>query len=314
MTAFFYSFLLLAAIAAAGLRNPWLEPFAHFGPHLLLGLCIGTLWQLRRKRFFRASIALPLITLHLVQLLPFLTTTELPPCAGKANPSFRVLLHNVHANNRRYLDLIAQIEQLKPEIIVLCEANLHLLDRMAHLENRYPHRIQAGRWTHSDLRDASGTVIWSKLPFADTRVESIDPAFIHALKVHFVWQGQTISLLALHPPSPVNSRQIRMRNLALQAVPALIEAHSPCLVVGDLNQTLWPPALRELESRTGLQSVFRSHGLRSTWPAFAYPFGIAIDHVFHSPELQCHGVQTLPGCGSDHRMLLCTFSLFQPQP
>lgn len=47
----------------------------------------------------------------------------------------------------------------------------------------------------------------------------------------------------------------------------------------------------------------------TTWPSSTYPFGIAIDHMFYRGVLSHRAVNSLPGRGSDHRMLVAEFSI-----
>jgi vancomycin resistance protein VanJ len=71
----------------------------------------------------------------------------------------------------------------------------------------------------------------------------------------------------------------------------------PVIIAGDLNATLWSPSLTPL-MRSRWQWPEGS-GITYTWPTFAPPFAIQIDHIL-TKGAKAGRYKVLPSIGSDH--------------
>jgi len=292
---------LLSLLCAAGNHLSLLEFFSH-GQLTITALSeIAFLFSFRFRFRLLSSLLGLLLLYHLFTVAPVLPLHSPEP--KESSSRFRVLLFNMNANNTAYPCIIDRIESLQPDLLVVCEANEHLTHRMDHLHDRYSHRLEAGRWPGSTLLGASGTILWSRFPMETAKVHTLDTAKIQILEAIVKIEDNPVQVFAMHSHSPVNFSQTRRRNASLNEVSTLLNPDLPTLVIGDLNNTLWSASIRRFARENHLTSAFQSTGIEATWPAFLSPFGIAIDHLFHSSEIHCLAVKTHPGCGSDHRML-----------
>lgn len=309
-------------IAATGalshhLTHPVLEAFAHLQPWVLTATLAFALIAVLRQHAV-LSIALTLMgAYHLSFTHAQLGFDSLSPSPRQveAQPNLRALQFNINADNPHYDAVAEAIGAAEADIIVICEANVHVLGRLEHLHEQYPHRIEAARWPRQSILGVSGTVLWSRFPFIDSQIHELAKGNIQICRATIDFHGTAIGIYAAHLLAPRNATQIDQRDLGMQELGQLI-AQDPVpntLLIGDLNHSIWTPPTRHLLRVTGMRSVLNGRMFLSTWPSATYPFGIAIDHMLFRGTLHDRAVNSLPGHGSDHRMLVAEFSI-DPAP
>ena len=282
--------------------------FAEAQPHTCVLYLITGLAAIRRPATrLSGSLWLGIALAHLVMLGPFLLPKQKE---GNSSPTgatgITVMVYNQHANNTRFDLSVPMISEALPDILIICEANNHLLDRLTHLHPHYPTRLEAGRWTRSTLFQSSGTILWSRFPASDSAIIPLENSPVQVLRAYLDIGHDSLEVVAAHPPSPRSFKGWRQQqNVLLDLADHLTGIH-PTILAGDLNTTVHSAAFRKLEQSTRLRSTSRQQGLRSTWPAFLFPVGLGIDHVLTSPDILCSKLQTIPSAGSDHRPIVAT--------
>ncbi|HSG77998.1 MAG TPA: endonuclease/exonuclease/phosphatase family protein, partial [Acidimicrobiia bacterium] len=132
-----------------------------------------------------------------------------------------------------------------------------------------------------------------------------DPS--EAAAVEIVHDGDLVTVLGLHPPSPTDGRRADRRDALLEAAGDWVAVRStPVLVVGDLNATPWSAGFRVLERRGSLVDSLRGRGFQPSWPDGFGPLMIPIDHALHTSDLAIAERRTGPANGSAHRPLVVT--------
>ncbi len=316
MSLFLYLTFLLGLCSALGNHLPFFEFFAHIQPWVLMIITLSCALALIQKRRIVCVLLLLVCLYHIAFTAPYLSfdflgTKQIPE--SQTLRTFRILQFNINADNSRHDDLAVAVERAEPDLMVICEANLHILDRLSHLHSVYPYRIEVGRWPNASLLDASGTVLWSKFPFVES-----EPLVLEKGKIQICHATLSlgdafpaISIYAAHLLAPRTKQQIMDRNNGLMELTQLLKAdkHPTAMLIGDLNQSVWTPGTRNLMKQAHLSSVLKGRMFLSTWPDSTYPFGVAIDHILFRGNLSCVGTGTLDGMGSDHRMLVAEMSL-----
>jgi endonuclease/exonuclease/phosphatase (EEP) superfamily protein YafD len=98
-----------------------------------------------------------------------------------------------------------------------------------------------------------------------------------------------------------------MRRVQLQRLAADLAVETgPRMVIGDFNVTPFSPLFDDLLRDTGLIDARRVQGLQVTWPTYALPLWIAIDHCLVDEAIPVVDVRHGPDIGSDHYPLEVT--------
>jgi vancomycin resistance protein VanJ len=208
------------------------------------------------------------------------------PASGHGQPvsvvSMNVLYFNSDYNRASRLGLdqnsdVVMAFETTPEWL----ANLNVLDR------RYPYRFSpAGLKT-------SGISLHAKTPFR-AQLHKIGSRNAPLVKAEF----SNYVVLAAHPYPPATPRLTEDLRLYIEAVDRLAKAQSkPVILAGDLNATLWSPSLAPV-MRSRWQWP-KGSGLTYTWPTFAPPFAIQIDHIL-TQGVKAGRFKVLAPVGSDH--------------
>ena len=197
-----------------------IEVFAHFQPWVLtLTLALALLAVLRQFAWLALALTAAGIY-HLLFALPYLSFDALQrqqPDSGSL-PTIRVLQFNINADNPHYDAVAASIEAADADVMIICEATVHVLDRLKHLHNQYPHRIEAARWPRQSILGVSGTVLWSRFPFSDSETLELAQGNIQICRATAEVHGTSLRIYAAHLLAPRSDAQILQRNQGMEAV------------------------------------------------------------------------------------------------
>ena len=290
----------------AGFAGRWWWFFdlaARFRVQYVLALGLGSLALLawRQPRWAAAFAGFALI--NAVVLAPrFLTSAE--AVAGISGPTLRALLANVHSDNRDHKQIRWVIAETNPDVIVLLEATPWLIEQLADLADRYPHRIaepQEGNF---------GIALFSRLPLRNAAVISLGPAGLPSLTAELETDGRWFTLLGTHPPPPIGAAMTADRNAQLADLARLArQTRQPLLALGDFNLSPWSPWFAQLLTDSGLHDSAAGRGLQPSWPVGWPPLWIPIDHVLYSDGIQIRRRVIGPDLGSDHYPVIVDFQV-----
>lgn len=252
------------------------------------------------KRRLAAFVSGLFALVQLLMLLPFYLSSN---AGGEPVARVRVMYANVFYANQRFDEVLALLREENPDILVLSEFTPRWAERMAALADRYPNQILM------PAPDPFGIGVYSRLPLTQ-RSSSLTESTTPSIVATAVVEGRELTLIATHTLPPVRLRGFEARNQQLRGLAAESIRHpGHRLIIGDLNATPWSPYFRQLERTSGLQNARRGHGLAPTWPAKMLPWGIPIDHLLVSPDLQVDSLQALTIPGSDHRAIVSQLSI-----
>jgi len=297
---------LLASVAtAAGLfgRYFWLLDLAcHFRVQyfvVLLGASIALcLW---RRYWFAAAFG-ACAALNAAFLAPLFFGAPLDVQA--ASPRLKALLINVSRSHGDPERVIEFVRRNNPDFIVIEEVSPKWRQELGPLEDTYPHRVMRTR------EDDFGIAVLSKRPFLSSGIVHLGSAEVPSVYGQFEVGGATLTLVGTHPLPPAGPVQSRHRNDQLEQLPAFVgQFDGPLLLLGDLNVTPWSYHFRKLLNDSGLRDAGKGRGIRPTWPAFAFPFLIPIDHCLHSDGIIIAAKSVGDNVGSDHYPVIVEFAL-----
>jgi endonuclease/exonuclease/phosphatase (EEP) superfamily protein YafD len=295
--------IVVAASAILGGAIPAIAIAGHFAFYMVLGgLAIAAIgiW-LNAGRAAYAVLAVAAVNAMIV------ASTAMGPSPPGANAqTAKLLVFNVHWNNRRLDDVAALTAAHQPDVIVFNE--VYRLNRpgLRALDAQYPYRVECWQSYPCD------TLILSRKqlrdPFVTTNWNGVDLGFA---RVEFDVGACPVTLFAAHfnRPWPYHSlgsegSQHKQANALASAVR---EWSGPKIVVGDLNATTWTPVVRALASAAGGKAL---SGASGTWPFFLPSvLKLPIDHVIVSQPQIAATRKVLDTTGSDHSPVLTTFSV-----
>lgn len=238
----------------------------------------------------------------------------IPPSANgdeSANRSLKVMTINVLAVNRRLDDVIRQISGADADVVAVLELS-------SPLANRLNQALQASHpFTSVHPQDPGnfGIGLWSRFPLHDDRSFILNRDWNPSVEATVDCPFGSIHVIATHPVPPMNRNLYETRNEHMSMLARHVSTarklnpSTPIILEGDLNTTPWSPFYHQLLAETDLQSCATGRGLTPTWYRIpSFPFGIVIDHILFSDELQCVDRQVLPDMGSDHRAVVATLT------
>ena len=285
----------------AGERHWLLEITTHFRPHYAGGLLAFAAIYACARRFRMAALFAAFALLNIAVLLPrFDARTPVPADA----PSLKLLLANVHTDNRDYAALLELIAREQPDIIALLEVNDTWLDAVASLEKSHPY------FRKVPLSDNFGIAVYSRLRLDEARTAYLSAAEIPSIQAMVtLGANRSIRILATHPLPPGDAENVKLRDQQLAAIAtwSVNSAAPPAVVIGDLNCAPWSPAFRRLLADGTLQDTGR--GITPTWPVKPWFLRIPLDHCLVTPSILTKEHRVGPDIGSDHFPIIVTVAL-----
>jgi endonuclease/exonuclease/phosphatase (EEP) superfamily protein YafD len=296
-------FMGLALVATYLARWGWLfEMASHFRVHIVVGLLgIALLFMLARQ-WPLAGVTLLMGLAGFSSLAPFYFGSKWVG-AAQSDTVYRALALNVHYHNDAYEELLALVEEMDPDFIVLSEATQEWQDGVQALTIDYPYTHYVGYSKH-------GRIIYSRFPFVDDGLGRVDdwerPSVVATLDL-----GEAhMTVVGLHVRAPMSPESAAQRNRQMANLAQFVQAQSqPTMLLGDFNITPWSPVFHDFMAQAGLKDARIGHGLAPTWPTHLSVIGIPIDHALVSPGITIHKFQRGPHVGSDHYPIIVDFSV-----
>ena len=280
-----------------------IEVTTNFRPHLLvLATGLSAVALVVHRPAAVAAFAAALI--FLPSTLPYLVNEPVVTQPGAAE--ITALQFNTLYSNDDVAAIADVVLDANADVVALHEMTP---DRWSELQPlvaaSYPHFVNGLDEPLAEIR-TFGTVLLSKTPLRSVTDEAPPIAPVAAVtEIH----DQEILAIGLHPsPSRTDAEKIAARNTLLDATQSLADAHDgPALVIADLNITPTSPEYSEFLEELDWPDSRRTLGIAPTFPAgLGNPIGIAIDHVFASPEFVVTDFERGDDGGSDHVSLLAT--------
>jgi endonuclease/exonuclease/phosphatase (EEP) superfamily protein YafD len=236
---------------------------------------------------------------NLIYILPYYVASS----RNHDEPSaihLRLFQANVFKSNKNYDALLDAVVEAHPDIVVLQEITDEWQKPTEALLSQYPFHLTAPR------ARGSGMALFSRYPLDEATVLNLDSSTHLAIFGKVNINGTVVSILALHPPTPVRTAKFVNRNRQFSEAAAIIRANQgPAILIGDLNTTMWSPYFNDLTRNSGLRDARIGFGLRPSWPVpLPALLQLPIDHCLVSEDVGVEAVRTGKRTGSDHRPLI----------
>lgn len=290
---------LTAAYALSWGATSWwvLDLATHFRGQYVVGAAVLGLLSLVLRHFWAAGWAGVLLAANLLFLWPYLTPlATAQPAAGE---TLKLLSANLFYRNQSPEKLLELVQEQQPDLVLVMEMGTHRSFLEPALAQNYPFVVGNGQ---------SGAWIFSRWPLQTGEVDFSSPGRPNAMAQLF-WQGELITIVAVHTHAPFSGRASHLRNLHLQQLAHLAQQTEHIVIAGDFNVTPFSPFFQQFLTAGGLKDGRVGQGLNLTWPTLIPLFYIPIDQFVSSPTIQVQNFTTPPYIGSDHRPILVEFAL-----
>lgn len=249
----------------------------------------------RDPRWGRVLLVLMALGLAPWLMAAFSARAEAPAVVAT---SVRVASANVYYYNRDRERLVAAFTEIDPDVLGLVEVGDEDR-RLLKQDPRWPHQVWSSR------RDLFKVALLSKQRIVTSQIHEYEGT--NAIEVLLDLGEAPLRILLVHPFSPTTPELAQRRDRALvQVARQCAMSREPIVVMGDWNISPGAPLWRPLSAISGLRPAPGHQP--ATWPWFAGPCGIAIDHILaREAGLDDLRAFTLPG--SDHRGLVVTVSV-----
>ncbi len=231
-----------------------------------------------------------LLGLGLAIVLGWRIYPHIAPPEQRVTPALTWLVANVLTSNPNRDELLALIQERKPDIVGLVETDAAWLDDLDGPLREYSYRILHPR------DDNFGMALYSRKPLVNPQVQ--DSSAVPTIAATVKMDAREIDLVLVHVLPPVSKSYTNTRNEQLARMGALgVSSERGLVVAGDFNATPYSAAFRHSFSRDHFR---RLGGVSGTFPA-GMPgiFRIPIDHVLISGAVQGRQEIERP-IGSDH--------------
>ncbi len=316
----------LASLAGFGGKLWWrFDLFSHFRVQYLVSLSIASLLFLVGRRYTAAALTGVFAVINLALILPlyigsplFLKATygaaapllHSPPATYREQSAvsedriFRLLLCNVLQTNRQYSLLGQEIQQTRPDLVLVVEVDQPWIDGLQPYLLDYPYAALHAR------RDTYGIAVFSRFPLTSEEVLYFGDAHLPSVQVSLDLNDRPLTLIGTHPPPPRGPVNSSYRNQQMTEIAQYISGiQGARILAGDLNVTSWSPFFKEWLGESGLHDSRLGFGVQATWPTTNPVFLIPLDHVLVSPDIQVIQRQVGANVGSDHHPVLMDFTL-----
>jgi endonuclease/exonuclease/phosphatase (EEP) superfamily protein YafD len=299
--AFFMSIALMSTYLA---RWGWFfEMISHFRVHIVLGLLSIALLFLWGRQWPLASATGLIGLVGLASLLPFYLTSASVAAAQDEETIYRALAFNVYYHSDAYAELLALVEEVNPDIIVLSEVTEEWYEGVQSLASDYPYSRYVTINSH-------GRLLYSRLPFADEGPQRVKDRERPSVVATLDTGTKQFNVIGVHVKAPMSPKGAQQRNQQLADLSRFVQTQlQPSLLLGDFNITPWSPIFRDFLADGDLKDARVGHGLAHTWPTFLPVLGVPIDHAVTSAGITIHNFRRGPHIGSDHYPIIVDFSV-----
>ncbi len=300
------SALLLSVAGRLGHLSKYAELASHFKVQYLIGSAACLVACLFYREPVWAIAAAMALAINLAAIAPWYAgrkkTTDNRDCRCRV----KLILANVNHRNTARERFIAFAQMHTPDVLVVQEVTEAWRESLQALRNLYPFTEELPRG------GGSGMALYSRFPFERLTIAFPESDARPCILARVDIDGVSVSLLSIHPRTPIRNDHYKLRNgLLAAAADYLRNLPSPKICVGDLNITPWSPYYRGFVERTKLVNVRKGFGPLPSWPTFFFFkwLMLPLDHCLVSDDIRVADVKTGESIGSDHLPLIVELEL-----
>jgi endonuclease/exonuclease/phosphatase (EEP) superfamily protein YafD len=300
------STLLLSVAGRLGHLSKYAELASHFKFQYLIGSVVCLLACLIYREPDWAVAAAVGMAINLAAVAPWYDGRKRTVGDRDDRRRVKLILANVNHENTARERFIAFAQKHNPDALVVQELTEGWRESLRALHSLYPFIEELPKG------GGSGMALYSRFPFERLTVAFPEgdarPSILAKLNI----DGALVSLLSIHPRTPIRGARYKLRNGMLAAAADCVrDLPGPKICIGDLNITPWSPYYRSFVERTKLVNVRKGFGLLPSWPTFLFFkfLMLPLDHCLVSDDIRVADARTGESIGSDHLPLIVEIEL-----
>lgn len=286
---------ILLLVAALLIRFPldyFLFDIAHsFAIQIVvLYLCVAILSFIWQKKWLLASSLASSILISTLFIQWFWQSHPAPKT--DQGTTFKVAHFNVWKRNTQHQEVIKVANNTNADIISFEEVNERWWQALKKgLGSNYPY------WYVVTRDDNFGIAMFSRFELKNTQEKYFSDLPSITTTVHMPF-GK-LHWVSSHVLPPKNNQWYHRRNHDLEKISLYMQGKKGYkLAVGDYNIVSWSPVIQQFKKKANLLDSRREFS--PSYPAWSWLLGVPIDHIFHSPNIQCLSFGTTQTTPSDH--------------
>jgi endonuclease/exonuclease/phosphatase (EEP) superfamily protein YafD len=299
------STLLLSVAGRLGHLSKYAELASHFTVQYLIGSAACLLACLFYREPVWAIAAAVGVAINLAAVATWYVGRE-KTTGGRDGRRVKLILANVNHKNTAREKFIAFARKRAPDLLVVQEVTESWRESLQELHSLYPFTEELPK------ARGSGMALYSRFPFERLATSFPEGDARPCIMARMDIDGVSVSLLSIHPRTPILSDRYKLRNGTLAAAADFLrDLPGPKICVGDLNITPWSPYYRSFVERAKLVNVRKGFGLLPSWPTFLFFkfLMLPLDHCLVSDDIRVADARTGEPIGSDHLPLIVEIEL-----
>ncbi|MEM9053995.1 MAG: endonuclease/exonuclease/phosphatase family protein [Pseudomonadota bacterium] len=286
----------------APFQSPALEMIASFLPQILIFSVLANAIAFFGPR----RLALVATVLLVIAALPFVFFSKFERPTGTTcdvGECLTVITINLWGESEFMPALSRLAEREQADLIGINEA-ASLITEAVYLRH-FPDYEQAihAAWENMPKHMGNPISLLARKPVASSdRILRDDTARRAYIWADLVAPWQETRIVIAHAMTPTSSAGLQTRNTLLEAASDAALQSKSFILMGDFNLTPWTPTFRGLPGKRAGDPRFTR-----TWPTTNALFGLPIDHIMFSDNLELVEFRVLESIGSDHYPILARF-------
>ena len=287
-----------ATVAAFFATAGWpVELFSHFAVQYAAVSIVSLVYFALRRSWWVAFAALVLLAINGSPLWPYYQA--IPKANGPSGSrELRILVLNLNIANGSGESVRQLIEHENPDVMLFHEVSTTWARVLEPI--RATHSYVIGEPSDSIF----GILLMSRLPIRQSRVLRLGPRERAAIQATICGDrdDRCLTIIGAHPPPPLAADWSAERDMLLLQAARIAKqtANGPVVLAGDFNVTPWSPVFPDILADSNLRDSALGFGIHSTWLSRLLPFGLPIDHILVSPDINVMSRHVGPYVGSDH--------------